>query len=153
MGTLPGYWMVWFNEEVIENIPSMAKNTKKYPVSYGSEASNIFIIHKADKKIVFKRSLYGLYFHDAKDWDILMVATTTGNSEGYTYCKFSAATETQEGMDMVGNPSSMEYINMIRSGMIQKVLSPPKRSETLTQFLVPTLHPSKAKLSRKLLIQ
>ena len=84
MGTPPGYGLVWFNGEGVYNILSMAKVTKKFPVSYDSADGYQFIHQKADLQLVFKRILYGLYYHDVGDRKILMVSTITGNSKGYT---------------------------------------------------------------------
>ena len=79
MGNLPGYGLVWFNEEGISNILSMANATKKYPFSYVSEARDRFILNNAYEPLVFNRIPSGPYFNGVKDWDILMVATTTVN--------------------------------------------------------------------------
>ena len=78
-----------------------------------------FILQKADEKPVFNRSPSDLYFHYVEDRYILMGGTTTGNHKGYTDREFAAITESQEGLDMAGNPSPMDYINMVCSGMIR----------------------------------
>ena len=84
MGTLPRYVLVWLNGEGTANILSMANATMKYHVSYASKDGDRFILQKADEQLVFNRSPSGLYYHDIRDRDILMVATITGNHEGYT---------------------------------------------------------------------
>ena len=84
MGTLPRYVLVWLNGEGTADILSMANATMKYHVSYDSKDGDRFILQKADEQLVFNRSPSGLYYHDIRDRDILMVATITGNHEGYT---------------------------------------------------------------------
>ena len=88
MGTLHRYMLVLFNKYGITNILSMANATKKYPVSYDSEAGYRLILQKYDEQSILNRIPSGLYFYDAGNCDILMVATTMGNREGYANCKF-----------------------------------------------------------------
>ena len=68
---------------------------------------------------MFNSSPSGLYYHEVGDRDILMVSSITGNPEGYTAQEIAAATEAWEGLAMMGNPSPMDYINMVRSGMLR----------------------------------
>ena len=109
----------------------MANFTNKFHVSYDSETGDRLIFQKADEKVVFNISLSSLYFHDAVDWDILIVVTTTGSREGYTNHEFTAPTKAREGLAMMGNPSPMDYINMVCSGMPHNSLSLPRWSATL----------------------
>ena len=149
MVTLPVYRLVWFNGEGIAKILYMANTTKKYPVSYDSKADDRFILHKADEKPVSKRSPSSLYFHDTGDWEIIMVASTTGNCKGYTDRKFVVATESQEGLAMVGNPSSMDYINMVCSVMIQNFPVTPEAVSNSNKYFGLDVASLKGKTTRQ----
>ena len=118
-GTIPGYGLVLFNRYGIFNIISMENATKKPPISYDSSAGENLIHQKDSEQLIFNRIPSGLYFHDAGARNILMFGTTKENCEGYTNRKISAATKSREGIAMVWNPSEGDYINMVRSGLIQ----------------------------------
>ena len=127
----------------------MANTTKKYPVSYDSKAGDRFILYKANEKTVSERSTSGLYFYNTGDWDILMVATTTGKCKDYTYHKFVVATESQEGLAMVGDPSSMDYINMVCSVMIHNFPVTPEAVSNANKYFGLDVAYLKGKTTRK----
>ena len=104
METLPGYGLLWFNGYVISKILYMANTTEKLPVYYDNKTGDMLILQKADDQLFFNRSPSSLYFQDIRYWDIIMVANTTGNHEGYTKQKVLAATEAQKGMATMDNP-------------------------------------------------
>ena len=56
MGTLPGYGLVWYNEDDIAKILYMENVIKKYPVFYDRNAGDKFILQKANKKLIFNRN-------------------------------------------------------------------------------------------------
>ena len=114
-GTITGYGIVWFNRNGIANIISMANSAKKFPITYDRNAGDKFILHKDSEQIIFNWSPSGLYFHDNRDRDILMVGTTNENCEGHTSQEIAAATKARAGLAMVGNPSAGDYINMVRA--------------------------------------
>jgi hypothetical protein len=62
-GTLPGYGEVWFCENGIANILSLANVAKIRPVSYNSDRGNQFeVIKRNGDKTIFKQSEHGLYY-------------------------------------------------------------------------------------------
>ena len=78
-GTLYGYGLVWFNRDGVANIISMENFTKKLPIDYDSSEGDNFILHKDSKQIIFNWIPLGIYFHDARASDIIMVGTTKEN--------------------------------------------------------------------------
>jgi hypothetical protein len=63
-GTLPGYGDVWFCENGIANILSLANVAKTRTVTYNSQNGNQFVVEKRDGgKTIFKQSPSGLYYY------------------------------------------------------------------------------------------
>ena len=76
MGELPGYGQVWFYEQGIANILSLAKVKKQFRVTYDSWAGGSFIVHKPDgTQRVFRECAKGLHYLD-------MQAESTGVRDG-----------------------------------------------------------------------
>jgi hypothetical protein len=93
IGTLKNYGDVWFRKSAIANILSLSKLKERlslsklkerYPVKYDSSTGNQFVVKQPTKKVIFKQSLSGLYYHDTGDSAIVMVNTIKENREGYT---------------------------------------------------------------------
>ena len=96
----------------------MTNATNKFPASYNSYDGDRFILYKADKQLVFNRIPSTFYCRDVRNRGILVVFTITGNQKGYTAREFVASTEAREGLAMMGNPSPMDYIIMVCSGIL-----------------------------------
>ena len=65
VGELPGYGTVWLHPDGIANILSLARVKTKYQITFNSDESNEFIVHKPDGTTRnFKESSRGLYYHD-----------------------------------------------------------------------------------------
>ena len=138
-----------FNGEGIYNILYMANVTKKLPVSYASADGDRFILQKTDSQLVFNRSPSGLYYHGVGDRDILMVSTITGNREGYTDREFASETEAREGLDMMGNPPHIDYINMVCSGMLHNCPITPDLMNNANYIFGANFPSLKGKTTRK----
>jgi hypothetical protein len=78
------YGTVWFNEEGIANILSMALVKKKLPVKFDSTKGDHFVVSKPKKYVIFAASASGLYYHDTKNRAVVMVNTVKSNQEGPT---------------------------------------------------------------------
>ena len=96
----------------------MANYTKKLPITYDSSVGDMFILQKDSEQTIFNQIPPGLWFHESGACVILIVGTTKEKCEGYTRREIVAATEARAGIYMVGNPSSGDYINVLRSGLI-----------------------------------
>ena len=65
MGDLPGFGPVFFHKNDIANILSLSKVKKRYRVTYDSNGSNAFEVHKRDGEIrSFLDSDKGIYYMD-----------------------------------------------------------------------------------------
>jgi hypothetical protein len=123
VGTLKSYGEVWYCEDAIANIlsiaMSLAKMRKRYPVKFRSVNENQFVDIQSSKEVIFKQSESGLYFHDTINREVVMVNTVNGNIEGYTQCQYDGAKVSRCGIVIVAYPSSKDYTNMVRSNMIR----------------------------------
>jgi hypothetical protein len=79
VGTLRNYGEVWYCKDAIANILSLAKVKERYPVKYDSKQENQFVVVQPQKKVIFKQSPSGLYYHDTADRAIVMVNTVKEN--------------------------------------------------------------------------
>ena len=93
----------------------MANSTKKYPISYDIIAGDTFILKKTNEQLIFNWSPSGLYLHNSRGRNILMVTTMKENREGYTIRDIEKTTEALAGLSTVGNTSSGDYIEILRS--------------------------------------
>jgi hypothetical protein len=116
---LKNYGTVWFNEEGIANILSMALVKKKFPVRYDSTKGDHFVVSKPEKDIIFAASASGFYYHDTTNHAVVMVTTVKSNQEGLTDREFEKAKAAQRSLGLVGYPSPWDFNNMVRSNMIK----------------------------------
>jgi hypothetical protein len=119
VGTLKNYGEVWYFEDAIASILSLAKMSKRYPVKFNSVNGNQFVIIQPNKEVIFKQSKSGLYFHDTMNREVVMVNTVKVNREGYTQRQYDGAKAVRHSHGLVGYPSSKDYTNMVRSNMIR----------------------------------
>ena len=65
MGDLPGFGPAFFHKNDIANILSLSKVKKRYRVTYDSNGSNAFEVHKRDGEIrSFLDSDKGMFYMD-----------------------------------------------------------------------------------------
>ena len=118
IGDLPGYGIVWFNEDGIANILSLNNVKKKYQVTYDSTAYDCFEVHKVDStKCVFKPSKKGLFYSSVNN-DIALVTTVENNTNKYTVREYSYAKKARELQNIIGRPSKQDLINYVDKNLI-----------------------------------
>ena len=116
---LTNYGSLWFHPQAIANIISMKNMCKKYRVTFDSENGNKFIVHKPDgTKVIFKMSKQGLYYHDTRDRDVILLNTVAENKAQFSNREIEGATKARELYGQVGYPSQADFINIVRYGMI-----------------------------------
>ena len=76
---------IWYDPNGIANILSLASVKKYSRVTYDSNKGNAFIVHLGDnRKIMFKQSNNGLFFHDVRGTASIFVLTVKNNKKLYT---------------------------------------------------------------------
>jgi len=91
VGDLPGYGTVWFYEEGIANILSLARVKIDHEVSFNSEKGNCFKVSRKNKSggtLFFKQAESGLNYTNIRPVtvtnNLALVTTTKEKMEGYT---------------------------------------------------------------------
>jgi len=121
-GDLKGYGNVWFHPEGIANILSLSDMSKKYRVTFdsGDKSEQGLVVHKEDgSKRVFRPSRKGLYYSDVvHDVGTVMVHTVDSNKSKYSVRHYSLAKKARKLQDIIGRPSTEDYIKYVEGNMI-----------------------------------
>jgi len=114
-GDLKGYGTVWVHPGGIANTLSYSNVQKKCKVMYDSTQNEGFLVHKAyGTTWVFRPSKNGLFFYDSKDdagHDF--VNTVVKNKSKYTIKEYSDAVCACSLQDIIGRPSTMDFIKYV----------------------------------------
>jgi hypothetical protein len=149
VGTLRNYGEVWYCKYAITNILSLAKVKERYPVKYDSKQGNQFVVVQPHKKLIFKQSPSGLYYHDTADRAIVMVNTVQKNREGYTQREYDDAKEARRSLSLVGCPSPKDFKNTVRANMIHNCPVTPSRISAAHKIFGPDVASLKGKTTRQ----
>jgi hypothetical protein len=135
MGTIPDFGKVWFNEESIANILSLADVRKARRVTMDSADDNAFHVHKPDGSgyTRFQEHPSGLYLHDSTKPVTPYTQQDGSNVVGYSYLQTVAENKKQftkrqiESADksrqlyrMLGRPGPDRYMDIVRNNFIIK---------------------------------
>ena len=110
VGDLPGYGTVWFHPDKITNILSLSRVKTKYRITFDSDTTNEFIVHKPDGSTRnFKESSRGLYYHDTStdvagvaETGTALVTTVADNASNYTHADYSCALRARKTQQIIG---------------------------------------------------
>ena len=149
VGTLSGYGEVWFSEQAIANILSLANVSKRYPVVYNSKEARGFVVMKPDRKVVFHQSPQGLFYHDTTNRAVMLVNTVHENMEGFTKRQVERAKAARRALGMVGYPSSKDFKAMVRTNLIKNCPVTVDDINTAERIFGPDLPTLKGKTVRQ----
>ena len=115
---LPGYGTLWFHPDGIANILSLSRVKTKYRITFDSDTTNEFIVHKPDGSTRnFKESSRGLYYHDTSmdvagvaETGTALVTTVAYNASNYTHENYSCALLAHKTQQIIGQLSRCDYI-------------------------------------------
>jgi Zinc knuckle len=113
-----GYGEVWFSEDAITNILSMANVTKKFRVTYDSQQDGSFVVHTPKGKILFTKHPDGLHYFDPRARHSSFLQTVDENETGYSKRQLDRAKEARSLYAKVGHPSIGDFKAMIKHNMI-----------------------------------
>ena len=82
--------MVWYKEAEINNILSLIKIRKNYPIRYDTEGE-YFVVVKTDRETLFGQSAAGLYFHGMFYREVFLINTLKEIREGFTQSQYKGA--------------------------------------------------------------
>ena len=124
---IPEFGKVWFDEQAITNVFSLADITKRYKVTYDSSKDDAFIVHiNKDHRIRFEKSPEGLYHYlpsekyrqQVKGMSNL-ISTVKENCEGYMQRQFERAKRAQTLYHNMGAPSLENLKKLLQANTIQ----------------------------------
>ena len=117
-GDLKGYGTVWYHPDSIANILSRHNAQKKNKVTYDSTQEKGLIVHKADgTSHVFMPSNKVLFYSDVKS-DFALINTVAKNKNKYMVKQYSDALKARSIQDIIGQPSTADYIEFVQKGMV-----------------------------------
>ena len=139
MGELSGYpGKIWYNPKGIANILSLANVSRHFCVHFNSANEQAFLIKKPDgstKCFVLLKA--GLYYHDTATKDVppmydgnygtMLVNTVNDKKSQYTACLYSQALLARKIQNMIGYPSTCNYLQIIdglTSWLLRTFLAP-----------------------------
>jgi len=121
---LRGYGTVWYHHMGIANIPSLNNVSKKYQVTYDSDDKDDqgLVVHKEyGSKGIFRPSKKVLYYSNAAhDVRTILVHTVDSNKSKYSVRQYSLAKKACDTQDIIGRPSTKDFILHVEGNMIPK---------------------------------
>jgi len=119
-GDLKGYGTVWFYPEGITNILSLGNVKKKHRVTYDSTLNKGFLVFKEDGTAqTFRPSKKGLFFSDVKNEVAhAFINTVENNKTKNTIKAYSDAVRARSLQNIIGRPSTQDYIKYVERNMI-----------------------------------
>jgi hypothetical protein len=95
---------------------------------YDSEKGNEFVLAKADgTKTVFKQSEQGLFYVDTADEGSVFINTVVGNQIMYTSHEHTRANAARRLQQIIGRPSTQDFINIINKNWLANCTVKPSR--------------------------
>ena len=157
VGDLPGYGTVWFHPDGIANILSLSRVKTKNRNTFDSDTTNEFIVHKPDGSTRnFKESSHGLYYHDTStgvagvaETGTALVTTVADNASNYTHADYSCALLAHKTQQIIGRPSTHDYIRYVENNLIPNCPITRRDIITAEQIFGPDVGALKGKTTRR----
>jgi hypothetical protein len=124
--TVPGFGMVYYDEDAIANVFGLSYLKKNHRVTYDSNKEDAFLVHMNDKIIKFECSPDGLYEYkvsedyqsnlqrdEEKEGTSNLVTTVTENKSGYTQRQFKPAKEARRLYHIVDTPTVENFKSLL----------------------------------------
>jgi len=124
IGDLPGYPLpVWYHPEGIANILSLHRVSEHCRVQYDSnEHGAAFRVTKPDGTVRhFRPSVSGLHYCDTTKLrqETVLINTVAEKKAQYTERAFKQAALARRLQDIIGRPSTRDYIKIVMGGMMR----------------------------------
>ena len=150
-GDLKGYCTVWYHPDGIANILSLHNVQKKHKVTYDNTQGNGFVVHKADwNNHVFMPSNKGLFYSEVKNNVAhVLINTVDKNKNKYRVKQYSNAYKARSIQDIIGHPSTADYIKYVEKGLIPNCPITKEDIIHAEDILGPNLGSLKGKTTRK----
>jgi hypothetical protein len=117
--TLRNYGIVWYHPKAITNILSLKNMREKFQVTFNSDTTNAFVVHKPNGSLVtFNMHKDGLYYNDPRQSHVSLVNTVKDAELGFSKRQISQAKLAREFQSVIGNPSTHDLKAIISSNQI-----------------------------------
>lgn len=127
IGDLPGVGEVYFHSKSIANVLSFSKIAKLYRITFDNSVGNCFVVHGKNRKVLFRRSANGLFYHDSSKnappspsvpKETSLVQTVKGNEAAFTHRQVSQARLARKLYITMGRPSYADFVAFIRANQL-----------------------------------
>ncbi len=153
IGIMPGYpGEVWYNPKGIANILSMANVKKYFRVTYDSAGGEGFVVHKPDgTQRQFQESNTGLFYLDtSRQLTATVLVTTVDDIEAnYTVRDYKHAGVARHLQNVIGRPSTRDFLNMVGSNLLPNCPITIKDIMTAEEIFGPNIGSLKGKTVRR----
>ena len=106
---------VWFDEESLTNIFSLAKMCDRYHVTFDNKQEDAFHVHTGHGTVKFKRTLNNLYKLDpSTQTTFQLLETVEENRKFYTPRQFQRAKQARAIFQAIGTPSLEDFKKLIK---------------------------------------
>ena len=136
-GLLPGYGIVWFDEQCPANILSLNKTKTRFQVKFNSDHGNNFTLHDRSSgrlKHKFNASPEGLYYMKSGSLQGSFLTTVSENEARYSQAEIDRAKAARSLLAKIGRPSTRDYIKILKGNMLPNAtvtVNDVKRAELL----------------------
>ena len=136
-GLLPGYGIVWFDEQCPANILSLNKAKTRFQVKFNSDHGNNFTLHDRSSgrlKHKFNASPEGLYYMKSGSLQGSFLTTVSENEARYSQAEIDGAKAARSLLAKIGRPSTRDYIKILKGNMLPNAavtVNDVKRAELL----------------------
>jgi hypothetical protein len=124
IANVPGFSMVWYDENAIANIFGLLDLKKKFRITFDSAKEDAFIVHTGKGKVLkFVCNPEGLYHYEvSKDFlkkESHLISTVRENRAGFTQRQFERAKAARELYHNVGTPRIENFKALLKMNTIK----------------------------------
>jgi hypothetical protein len=157
IGDFPNLGPVWFNENSIANILSLADVRKVCRVTMDSSRNSAILVHRLDGSIMeFAEHESGLYIYSNNDTvtsnaviAYTMVATVAAQKKLFSNRQIQSANTARELYRKIGRPSEAEFQSILRHNMIRNCPVTPDDASRAVIIYGPDIACIKGKTTRQ----
>ena len=130
IGHVKNFGDVWYNQNSLANILSMAEVRKKCRITMDTSVEAAMHVHRKDGSIMtFTEFQSGLYFFDttatytpntySQNSNYLFLSTVADNKSRYTRCEIEGADRARSLYRKIGRPSEKEFLTILQNNLIR----------------------------------
>ncbi len=117
--TVPAYGKVWYDEEAMTNVFSLAEMMDRHQVTFNSAKENAFIVHTEKGPVKFPRGPENLYYYKPKyRTGTNLVETVDENKSFYTARQHERAKQARTLLHTLGCPTIQDLKAVLRMNAI-----------------------------------